>query len=212
MKEVMYLTKIEIDFEMAHRFGLRDSYAWHQKIWRAFPDRQGAKRNFLTRLDEIDGGFRLLLLSITKPTRPDWCPENAWKRKEIPNSFYRHRNYRFSLLANTTKKVRSNAKGELLKNSRRVPLIKREDLLDWLSRKAGQSGFVIEPKHIQTVPRPRVTFVKNGVAGQHCATEFIGNLQVKNNHLFRQAILRGIGPARAFGFGMLCLTPFSRIQ
>ena len=209
MNEAMYLTKIEIDFEMAHRFGLRDSYAWHQKIWKAFPDRHRKRRNFLTRLDEIDGGFRLLLLSLTQPTHPDWCPEAAWKVKEIPDSFFRHSNFRFSLLANTTKKVRSNVKGELLKNSRRVPLIKREDLLDWLSRKAGQSGFVIEPKNIRTVPRSRITFVKNGTAGQHCATEFIGNLQVRDNQLFRQAILTGIGPARAFGFGMLCLTPLS---
>jgi CRISPR system Cascade subunit CasE len=202
-----FLTKIEIDHEMAFKTGLRDSYAWHQKIWEAFPERDGEPRDFLTRLDEIDGGLRLLLLSPRQASRPDWCPEACWTDKEVSASFFSHSAYRFSLLANPTKKVKSDKNGNLLKNSRRVPLVTREDLLAWLQRKGEQHGFTFNPDQTRTVPRPRQSFIKKGQAGLHAATEFIGELQVTQTDSFQHAALKGIGSAKAFGFGMLCLSP-----
>lgn len=202
-----FLTKIEVDHETAYKAGLRDSYAWHQKTWQAFPGRDGEARDFLTRLDETDLGFRLLILSRTEPTKPDWCPEPAWQSKEVPEAFFAHKSYRFSLLANPTKKVRSDTAGNLLKNSRRVPLSRREDLLDWLARKSKEAGFSFDPAITRTAPRPRQTFVKKGQVGLHSATEFVGILQVTDPALFRKAAVSGVGPAKAFGFGMLCLSP-----
>ena len=204
-----YLTKVEIDHETAYKGGLRDSYAWHQKVWQAFPGRDGNTRDFLTRLDETDEGFRLLILSATEPTRPNWCPEMAWETKCIQETFFSHKNYRFSLIANPTKKIRSNKAGELLKNSRRVPLSTREDLLDWLKRKAENAGFSFNATTTRTIPRPRQSFVKKGQVGLHTATEFIGELTVLDSTLFFQSATTGIGPAKAFGFGMLCLAPIS---
>ena len=202
-----FLTKIEIDHEAAYKAGLRDSYAWHQKTWQAFPGRDGEARDFLTRLDDTDRGFRLLILSAYEPARPDWCPEISWQSKQVPEAFFQHRTYRFSLLANPTKKVRSDKAGQLLKNSRRVPLSHREDLLDWLERKAKGAGFTFDPASTRTVPRPRQSFVKKGKAGLHSTTEFIGLLHVTDHTLFKKAAIAGIGPAKAFGFGMLCLSP-----
>jgi CRISPR system Cascade subunit CasE len=203
------LTKIEIDHEAAFKAGLRDSYDWHQKIWQAFPAMDGQARDFLTRLDALDGGFRLLLLSPSQPTRPDWCPENAWESKPIGDAFLSHSHYRFSLQANPTKKVRSDKNGKLLKNSRRVPIVNRDDLIIWLQRKAEQSGFTINTDTIRTVPRPRQAFIKKGKAGLHVATEFFGELRVNDTDLFQKAATHGIGPAKAFGFGMLCLVPLT---
>jgi CRISPR system Cascade subunit CasE len=202
-----YLAKIEIDHETAYKAGLRDSYAWHQKSWLAFPGRDGEERDFLTRLDEIDEGFRLLLLSATSPTRPAWCPESSWECKEIAPAFFSHATYRFSLMANPTKKVRSAPDGRLLKNSRRIALSKREDLLDWLRRKGEAGGFTFEAEKTRTIPRPRQAFLKKGQAGLHTATEFVGLLTVMDASAFQKAATLGIGPAKAFGFGMLCLSP-----
>jgi CRISPR system Cascade subunit CasE len=202
-----FLTKIEINFETAHKTGLYDSYDWHQKVWEAFPNRDGEARDFLTRLDEVDAGFRLLLLSPIPPVRPSWCPESAWQSKEFQESFFNHRYYQFSLLANPTKKVKSSPSGVLLKNSRRVSLHKREDLLMWVLRKAEQNGFRIDPEQIQMVPRPRQSFVKKGVLGCHSATEFVGRLEAVDFEKFKKAATDGIGSAKAFGFGMLCLSP-----
>lgn len=204
-----YLTKIEIEHETAFKAGLRDSYSWHQKIWQAFPGRDGAARDFLTRLDEIDGGLRLLLLSETESVRPSWCPEPAWQSKLIGASFFEHQSYRFSLLANPTKKVRSAPDGTILKNSRRVPLAKREDLIDWMIRKGQHHGFTCDAQTLRTIPRPHQAFIKKGKAGLHSATEFVGHLTVTDSVAFQQAALQGIGSAKAFGFGMLCLSPRS---
>jgi len=203
----LFLTKIEIDHETAYKAGLRDSYAWHQKTWQAFPGRDGEPRDFLTRLDETDGGFRLLIMSAGEPVRPDWCPECAWQSKSVPDSFFAHGTYRFSLLANPTKKVRSDKSGQLLKNSRRMPLSRREDLLDWLRRKSETAGFTFGFEKTRTVPRPRQTFIKKGEAGVHSATEFVGVLEVTDPEAFQRSAVCGIGPAKAFGFGMLCLSP-----
>lgn len=202
-----FLTKIEIDYETAYKNKLRDTYDWHQNVWLAFPGRNREPRAFLTRLDEIEGGFRLLIFSQIPPRRPSWCPETAWHSKKIADSFFRHSAYQFSLLANPTKKVRSDKHGQLLKNSRRVALIKREDLLAWLLRKAEQHGFAVDPDKIQTIPRHRQVFIKNGKVGLHTATEFRGTLKVLHLDKFRQAAFCGIGPAKAFNFGMLCLAP-----
>jgi CRISPR system Cascade subunit CasE len=199
-----YLTKIEIDHETAYKAGLCDAYSWHQKIWQAFPGRDGEDRFFLTRLDEIDGGLRLLVLSPGEPTRPDWCPEPSWHAKPIADSFFTHRNYRFSLVANPTRKVKSEKNP---KNGRRVPLVSREDLLNWLVRKGEQHGFTFDPAPTKTTPRPRQPFLKKGAVGTHTATEFSGVLTVANPELFQRAALHGIGSAKAFGFGLLCLAP-----
>ncbi len=209
-----HLTKIEIDHETAHKAGLRDAYAWHQKVWHAFPGRDKEARDFLTRLDEIDGGLRLLVLSPSEPVRPGWCPSPAWQTKPVNESFLAHPRYMFSLVANPTRKVKSEKNP---KNGRRVPIAHREDkeidgkpvpgLLSWLRRKGEQHGFTFDPDSVRTAPRPRQWFLKNGSAGLHGAVEFSGVLAVSDRSLFREAALRGIGSAKAFGFGMLCLSP-----
>ena len=207
MNDSLFLTKIEIDHETAFKAGLRDSYHWHQKVWQAFPGRDGTHRDFLTRLDVIDDHFRLLILSPSPAERPGWCPEPAWDSKPVGDSFLRHPAYGFSLVANPAKKVRSKADGTVTKNGRRVPLTKREDLIAWLERKGQAAGFTIDTSSLLTTSRPREYFIKKGQAGLHSATEFRGVLSVTDHNAFVESFAKGIGPAKAFGFGMLCLSP-----
>ena len=101
----LHLAEIRLAYEAAVKAGLRDNYAWHQKIWLCFPGRGDAGRDFLTRLDPGDGHFRLLLLSATEPQRPPWCPTDAWRSRAVPDSFLDHAAYRFSLVANPTRKL-----------------------------------------------------------------------------------------------------------
>jgi len=207
-----HLTKIELDHETGFKAGLRDSYSWHQGIWKAFPNKDDKNRDFLTRLDEIDGGLRLLLLSPEAPPRPDWCPESCWHTKEVADSFWYHSRYRFSLVANPTKKAKVDKHGQPLPKRKRVPWTKREDLLAWLQRKGEQHGFTFDPDATKTTPRPRQHFIKKGAVGLHSATEFSGKLTVTDPDKFKHAALHGIGPAKAFGFGMLCLSPLNNLK
>lgn len=210
----LFLTKIEIDYETAHKNHLRDTYAWHRWAWEAFPGQADAERDFLTRLDDTGHGFRFLIQSTTLPTRPAQCPETAFHSKEIPADFFSHNAYRFSLLANPTiKRVIRDESGNRKKNGRREPISSREDLLAWLERKATGHGFTVNADALRTFPRPRQVFNKKANKdqtrhhGTHSATEFSGVLKVIDHTLFQQSARTGIGSAKAFGFGMLCLAP-----
>ena len=141
-----YIVQASVDFSAAARRGLRDVYDWHQAAWECFPGRDGKARDFLTRLDEKDQGFQLLIVSPVAPTRPDWCPLDSWRGpKEVPAGYFSRSRYRFQLCANPTKKVAVRIPdGSFKKNGRREPLRTREDLLEWIARKGEQGGFAIE--------------------------------------------------------------------
>ena len=213
-----YLTQILLRPDDADRAGLRDTYDWHQKIWLAFPGRDGLVRDFLTRLDVLDGQMRLLALSLTRPERPPWCPRRAWQSKKIPPMFLNASTYRFSLVANPTRKTRvPGADGKWVGTGRREFINHRDDragddgrvhpgLLSWLARKAADHGFSIpDLAQVRTLVRPRQYFIKGDKRGMHGGVEFQGVLDVVDLTAFEQAFVRGIGSAKAFGFGMLVL-------
>lgn len=208
----LHLTQAHVPYDIVVRWrkdgGFSDSYAWHKRAWDCFPGRAEASRDFLTRLDEQGEGYRLLLLSQVPPVKPDWCPNHGWQTKAVGEDFLKHSRYRFSLLANPTKKLAVPRDAEGRRSSgKRVPLIRHDDLLDWLERKGSQHGFSIERAGVRIDPRSRQTFVKGGKAGVHGATEFTGVLHVTDATVFREAFAKGIGTAKAFGFGLLCLAP-----
>jgi CRISPR system Cascade subunit CasE len=160
-------------------------------------------------VDRLEEGYRLLIVSATEPHRPDWCPTHCFQTKIIPDAFFSHGHYRSSLLANPTKKVRSDKAGSRKKNGRRVPLGKREDLVAWMQRETQAGGFRFDPATLRTIPRGREYFHKPGAHGLHAAVEFQGILEVTDAALFRETVRRGLGSAKAFGFGLLVVAPIS---
>ena len=207
-----HLTQILVPYELAVRhLKIRDSYDWHQRVWQAFKGRDGEKRDFLSRVDEADEAYRLLIVSPTEPTKPDWCPTDCFKTKAIPEDFFDAGRFRFSLLANPTKKLmKPDATGKPKSTGKRIALTKREDLIAWMQRKAQVGGFDIgDPETLRTVPKPRSYFQKGGMQGVHYAVELQGTLTVTDAALFRTTFTTGIGSAKAFGFGLLALAPVS---
>lgn len=207
----LHLTQILVSYENAVRLlRIRDSYDWHQRVWQAFGGRDGQSRDFLIRVDRKEEAYRVLILSRSVPAKPDWCPTDCFGTKEVPDNFFAHGRYRFSLLANPTKKVRSNKAGERTKNGRRVPVTERGELVGWLQRKAEAGGFAINADSLRTIPRGREFFYKNGTShGTHAAVEFRGELTVTDAEQFRATVAVGIGSAKAFGFGLLVIAPIS---
>lgn len=203
------LTQITLDAATVARLGIRDVYDWHQRTWECFPNRNGHPRDFLTRLDRKSERFQLLMVSRREPIRPPWCPADCWcGPKFIPESYFSRTCYRFQLCANATKKVAvQKPDGSFKKNSRRVPLTKREDLIAWIKRKGELGGFSVAEESLRTIPRGREYFEKNGQRGLHSAVEFQGVLTVTDPRKFYEAFIRGIGPAKAFGFGLLVVAP-----
>lgn len=205
-----YLTQITLDFATVDRLRIRDAYDWHRRTWQCFPDQDGQQRNFLTRLDRRPEGFRLLVISPSEPVRPQWCPSHpeCWKSKPIPEAYFTCRRYVFQLCANPTKKVTAQTPdGTFKKNGRRNPLRTREELVSWINRKGEQAGFTVDEGRLRTFSRGREYFQKNGMRGLHSAVEFQGILTVTDPQRFHEAFRRGIGPAKAFGFGLLVIAP-----
>src|SRR3990172_486990 len=165
-----YLTQVTLDFATAAKLRLCDNYDWHQAVWKAFPGRDGKRRDFLMRLDRRQDGFRLLIVSPAEPARPDWCPtdEESWKTKPIPETYFTGSHYAFQLCANPTKKVSKELPdGSLTKNGRRVPVRTREELVAWIKRKGEQGAFTVDEASLRTFSRGRDYFEKNRMRGLH---------------------------------------------
>lgn len=204
-----YLTQIDLSFALVAKLGIRDAYDWHQRVWDCFPRRDGQQRDFLTRLDQKDGAFRLLIVSPVEPSRPQWCPAHCWRGpKLIPDGYFSRSRYRFQLCANPTKKVAvENPDGSVRKNGRRLPLCRREELVAWLKRKGNQGGFAVDEDTLRTISRGREYFQTKGQRGLHSAVAFQGLLTVTDPAKFLETFGRGIGSAKAFGFGLMVVAP-----
>ena len=191
-----YLSQAMIPLAAALKAALVDGYAWHQAIWKAFPDRPDDARDFLFRVDRKDGGFRVLLLSEEKPQPEAWF---AWQTKEVGLSFLSRTAYHFQVRANPT--MRRSA------DKRRLAIYDESRLREWLSRKAEASGFEVDPDTL-TIGAPRdETFRKDGKFGKHVTVDFEGILRVTDHDRFAQAFNSGIGSAKGFGYGLLMLQP-----
>ena len=188
-----------------------DAYAWHRAAWQAFPGLDGEPRPFLSRLDVTDDGFTLYLLSRGHvPSRPPWCPDEAWAVKPIGPAFIRVRTYRFDLRANPTRRiVKLGVDGQPTKNGRRTPLDSLGDQIGWLEPKASSAGFgLIDVPEVGV--RQDQVFRKRSLRGVHTGVRFQGLLEVTDPALFETAFYQGIGSAKGFGFGMLLLQPIQR--
>ena len=217
MNEPLYLTRLQLGFDLAASLRVRNSYDWHQRVWQCFPDRNEGKRDFLTRLDEKDDHYQLLILGPVRPQCPDWCPSDAFGTKEVADSYFAHRRYSFQLRANPTKKVTPKGEDGLRHgHGKRLPLIHPDELRAWLERKATglpltdgtfkyPGGFRIRTATI--TPLGNQFFKKRDAFGPHFCVDFRGELEVTHAASFRQTFRRGIGSAKAFGFGMLVIAP-----
>jgi CRISPR system Cascade subunit CasE len=224
-----WLARLEVDAETIYAEGISDDiYAWHKKLWECYPEAPHAKRDFLTRIDQIEGAFRLWILAKRKPARPQWCPSDDFALKEVASSFLTHRYYAFDLRANPVKTiVQRGRKGETLlrpdgkrKHGKRVPLVKSEELRAWLIRKSQvrcrdkvtgldvPSGFrIVDDKPLEISPMVENHFRKKGQAGYHGGVQFRGILEVTDSVKFIETYQAGIGSAKSFGFGLLLLAP-----
>ncbi|MBW1897398.1 MAG: type I-E CRISPR-associated protein Cas6/Cse3/CasE [Deltaproteobacteria bacterium] len=218
-----WLARIEIDAEIARVEGISDCYAWHRRRWECYPDTPDAKREFLIRIEQLEGAFRIWMLAQRKPLRPQWCPPDGFALKKIAASFLSHRYYAFDLRANPTKCiVQRDANGVRKRQGKRIPLVKHDELRAWLERKGKvrcrdqdtgldvPGGFqIVEEKPLEISPMEENHFRKKGQAGYHGGVQFRGTLEVTNPEKFVETYYSGLGSAKSFGFGLLLLAPIN---
>ena len=168
---------------------------------------------FLYRVDPRPPARAVLL--VQSAIKPNW--EYAFQNarhllaadpgvKSWKPSFSNGQMLRFRLRANTVRRIASKTPG---KDGPRVPVPPtREKLRGWLERRAQYAGFgLVELSAVV----PGYHYVnKSGEKGAGLRMRsvlFDGILKVSDADSFAKAITSGIGPAKAFGFGLLSIAP-----
>lgn len=154
-----WLARLDVDSQTIYSKGVSaDIYSWHKMLWQCYPgvpEKTRVDIGFLTRIDQLEGAYRLWVMAKQKPMRPHWCPPDSFAIKEISHSFLSHRYYAFDLRVNPVKTfVRRGPEGEtmhkkapngdiLLRSNgkpkrvqgKRIPIVKHAELHAWLVRK-----------------------------------------------------------------------------
>lgn len=204
---------------------LRDPEGVHTRIMGAFPSvldpEQKARAYFgvLYRLEDDRRSGRLLLY-VQSHIKPDWSilskgyladmgMENP-AVKEIDPAYAKigeGRRLRFRLRANPTRKIdtKSGPDGQR-NNGRRVPLHGPEAQVAWLARQGTRCGFELVRATIASAgAAERIHGHASGRTFQ--GVMFEGQLVVRDPARFRASLVGGIGPGKAYGFGLLSVGP-----
>ncbi|MGH7298183.1 MAG: type I-E CRISPR-associated protein Cas6/Cse3/CasE [Polyangiaceae bacterium] len=228
----MYLARAYLNpASRAVRLDLANPTSLHRTVMRAFPDgdcREARKHHgVLHRLDEDARRGRFVLL-LQSGTRPDLArlpegyfldlqddfelagsgAENPALRKvgEERAHIAAGDRFGFRLRANTTRKILTKSLADgTKKNGKRVPVRGDDGRLGWLERHAHAGGFALVDVRVSEVSP------QSGGRGSARITlagaQFEGLLVVRDPPLFRGALGRGIGPGKAYGYGLLSITP-----
>lgn len=136
----------------------------------------------------------------------------------------------FRLRANPTRRVHKRLKADDPLHGKRVELQREEDQLAWLQRKAEMCGFSLQTVRtaldntdaierlfdqrmgerddipdVRPISGTKARGSKNGSLLRFGSVLFEGRLRVTEPDCFREALARGIGTGKAFGFGLLSI-------
>lgn len=178
------------------------------------------KTGFLFRIDPHPG-CRVVII-VQSAVKPDWdyAFHNALfllaatpEIKSFDPSFSKGERFRFRLVANPTKRFSKNSlemDGQPVAEKwvgKRVP-VATEQLHEWLVRRAETAGF--SPEKDTTTVQPGYIYVNKtlgGVGQRLRSVLYDGILTITDPERFRETLVRGIGPGKAFGFGLLSVAP-----
>lgn len=205
----MFLSRVEISWGSA-----KNPYNLHRTIWKLFPDMEQETRTmakelrqgFLFRVEKNEPGSAAVVLvqSRRKPQRTADSVQLIASREFHPCPSQGQR-LAFILAANPVKTIndangRINRKGEPKKC--RVPLLKDEQQTQWLYERL--EG-VATPEGVSVQKLPPIFFYKQKEKrdGKLVPALFEGFLRVDNPEGLVQMLENGIGPAKAFGCGLM---------
>jgi len=210
----MYLSKLTFS---NHLIGARrliaSPYQLHKAVMRAFLDADnGGPGRVLFRVDHSDNSDPAYLL-VQSEKKPDWqkaeqllgCMALPPESKHLDLKFNKGQVLYFRLQANPTIKRKMGDN----KASKRLGLLREEDQLTWLKRKAEEGGFSILSCVTTTKEMLGETKIDNETKHKLSllSIRFEGVLKVEDSGAFLETVRSGIGSAKGLGFGLLSLAP-----
>lgn len=202
----MFISRVEIPWD-----AMRNPYDIHRRLWHLFPGEahetresgEQARQGFLFRVEEQGTGqpARLLVQSRLAPARADGLL--LLGSREIQPAPSAGQRLAFVLTANPVKTItdaQRNAKPDKQSEKCRVPLIKEDEQRDWLARKLTDAATL---ERADILPHAPLYFRKGKRGGKLATCTFEGVLRVDAPELLTSLLENGIGPAKAFGCGLL---------
>lgn len=193
-------------------------YRIHQALWNLFQSAPDADRDFLYRQEGHADELAFLVLSQRKPGTDD----GLWRIQTKCYAPKLHSGHRlaFSIRINPVVKRRDDAGHQhrhdlvmdLKKNqpdsaetqAERVQLAARQ----WLCARQSQYGFELAEETIIGEAYRQWRFGgKGGNRISFSSIDCSGRLVVNDTSLFESALMKGLGPAKAFGCGLLLIRP-----
>lgn len=207
----MFLSRVEIDTR--NRYKMRDLThlgAYHHWVEESF--HHGAPTDkrvrHLWRIDTINQHNYLLVISPEKP---------ILKRLEaygIPDSAqsldYDH--FLNTLKAGQIHRFRLTANPSYYHDGRCFPHITAKQQLKWLLDRDQKHGFKITKNRagwsqVKLTHRAFHTLVHHGKIIKLNEASFEGQLQITDEKLFKQTLVKGLGREKAYGMGLLTVMP-----
>jgi CRISPR system Cascade subunit CasE len=197
----MYLARIELNPCVENARILSNPYRTHQTLWEAFEE---GERDFLFRSEYTRSASQNWLIYLISEREPNFTRLQEKTKMEVLHSAVKPfhpkikpgARFRFYLRANPTVK----------REGKRHPLYRSEEQHKWLIRKGEQHGFRVlscEDRNRQNYYSAR----KGTRLMTHFGLDFFGLLQVKEPEIFQEALKKGLGSGKAFGFGLLSILP-----
>lgn len=185
----------------------QDFYLIHRLVTTGFANRQAAQAARILFRYDIEGEAGLLYVQSKAP--PDWSKIDPNLKLEVvgpkPLVIPSSDRLRFRLLVKPSWRV---GKKESPNRGRRVTFSKEANQRLWLARKGMECGFVVEScdlwERVWFDSKTKET-LPNGSPKPIYGIQFDGILHVTDRAKLVQAVAHGIGPQKAFGFGLLSL-------
>lgn len=196
----MYLSRLLIAGEH-----LRNPYEIHRSLWSAFHDAPDQTRDFLFRVEQCSTRQVQVLMQSQRQPEVKVAILRLIASKYLELNLAEGSQLQFLLIANPVKTIadeqgRLDSNGEVKKC--RVPLIKEEEQIAWLKRKLDGAALV---NMIEVEKQLPLYFRKGSKPGKIQPYAFKGVLQVTDASTLKDLMQQGIGPAKAFGCGLLSL-------
>jgi len=180
------------------RFKIKDAYSVHKLVYSLFPINQQSDKQRILYVDKgSDQGYRnLLILSHMQPQASELL---AMTTLRIGDSFWLPCRYHFEVVLNPVKKDPVTGKRLAVKGL--FPVMK------WLIDNSSKWGFSADETTLQAFIQNTLSFEKDGKIYCFNRVLFRGTLTVTEQAIFRSAVENGLGHGKAFGFGLLQLSP-----
>jgi CRISPR system Cascade subunit CasE len=221
---------------LGRAWGRTEPYKEHQWLWQFFPAAEGSSRDFLFRREDVNSLLRFYVVSERPACSPSaaWAVQSREYRPRLeagdrlrftlranPVVTVKHgdRSVRHDVVMHEKKRLLAESG---LQRWGDLPEGKRPHLYDlvrqtcgaWLEKHAVEKGFIIHPGDedfavdaYQALKLHAANKEKHDQDIRFSRVDFSGTLTVTEPESFQKALMKGVGPARAFGCGLLLVRP-----